>query len=121
MENIAKRAAAMFLSMTSHIPAKFRRLLPVPAAAGLVSFALHLDKHLGALIAEHGTSTYAILFAIVFAETGLLGSHSLALSQPRLGSRHIAANLSVLALDASGARLCHHAVCDPPGGTDRRC
>lgn len=38
-----------------------------------MSFALHLDKHLGALIAQHGTSTYAILFAIVFAETGLVG------------------------------------------------
>ena len=41
--------------------------------AGLVDVALHLDKHLGALIAQHGTSTYAILFAIVFAETGLVG------------------------------------------------
>ena len=40
--------------------------------AGMVSFVLHLDKHLGALIAQHGSTTYAILFAIVFAETGLV-------------------------------------------------
>lgn len=34
-----------------------------------VSFILHLDKHLNAIVAEHGARTYAILFAIVFAET----------------------------------------------------
>ena len=33
---------------------------------------LHLDKHLSAIIAEHGKATYAILFAIVFAETGFV-------------------------------------------------
>ena len=45
--------------------------------AGLVSIALHLDKHLGALIAQHGSTTYAILFAIVFAETGLVSLKAL--------------------------------------------
>ena len=45
--------------------------------AGLVSIALHLDKHLGALIAQHGSTTYAILFAIVFAETGLVSLRNL--------------------------------------------
>ncbi|CAK0786874.1 hypothetical protein CVIRNUC_010088 [Coccomyxa viridis] len=44
-----------------------------PAAArGLTDFLLHLDKHLSAIIAEHGKATYAILFAIVFAETGFV-------------------------------------------------
>lgn len=33
---------------------------------------LHLDKHLAGIIAEHGQATYAILFAIVFCETGLV-------------------------------------------------
>lgn len=33
---------------------------------------MHLDDKLGAIIAEHGTATYAILFAIVFCETGLV-------------------------------------------------
>ena len=37
-----------------------------------LGFVLHLDKHLGALVAEHGARTYAILFAIVFCETGLV-------------------------------------------------
>lgn len=40
--------------------------------AGLVEFILHLDEKLGAIIAQHGTATYAILFAIVFCETGLV-------------------------------------------------
>ena len=35
----------------------------------LVSFVLHLDKHLSSICAQYGTRTYAILFAIVFAET----------------------------------------------------
>lgn len=33
---------------------------------------LHLDVHLGELIARYGAATYAILFGIVFAETGLV-------------------------------------------------
>ncbi len=37
-----------------------------------VDFFLHLDVHLGQLIADYGTSTYAILLAIIFAETGLV-------------------------------------------------
>jgi hypothetical protein len=40
--------------------------------AGLTDFVLHLDKHLSAIIAKHGKATYAILFAIVFAETGFV-------------------------------------------------
>lgn len=37
-----------------------------------VDFILHLDRHLAELTAQYGTTTYAILFAIVFAETGLV-------------------------------------------------
>jgi len=33
---------------------------------------LHLDVHLGQVIADYGTLTYLILFAIVFCETGLV-------------------------------------------------
>lgn len=33
---------------------------------------LHLDKYLGQLVATYGVLTYAILFVIVFAETGLV-------------------------------------------------
>lgn len=38
----------------------------------LVDFILHIDKHLEQITSEYGTLTYIILFAIVFAETGLV-------------------------------------------------
>lgn len=37
-----------------------------------IDFVLHLDQHLGELIAKYGVGTYGILAAIVFAETGLV-------------------------------------------------
>jgi membrane-associated protein len=40
--------------------------------ASLWDLALHLDKHLAAFVAEHGVWVYALLFAIVFVETGLV-------------------------------------------------
>jgi membrane-associated protein len=41
-------------------------------AAALWDFALHLDAHLAAFIAEHGAWVYALLFVIIFCETGLV-------------------------------------------------
>lgn len=38
----------------------------------LIDFILHIDVHLAALMADYGVWTYAILFLIVFAETGLV-------------------------------------------------
>lgn len=38
----------------------------------LLDIILHLDTHLGGLIASHGAWVYAILFGIVFCETGLV-------------------------------------------------
>jgi membrane-associated protein len=35
-------------------------------------FIVHLDKHLAQLVADSGTWIYAILFGIIFAETGLV-------------------------------------------------
>ncbi len=40
--------------------------------AYLIDLFLHLDKHLNELIAQYGTITYAILFIVIFAETGLV-------------------------------------------------
>ncbi|MGE0559894.1 MAG: DedA family protein [Burkholderiales bacterium] len=40
--------------------------------ATLFDIALHLDRHLQALVAAHGAWIYLILFAIVFCETGLV-------------------------------------------------
>jgi len=39
---------------------------------GALDFFLHLDVHLGEIIANYGLATYAILFAIIFAETGFV-------------------------------------------------
>jgi membrane-associated protein len=39
---------------------------------GIISFILHIDTHLTELISAYGALTYAILFAIVFAETGFV-------------------------------------------------
>jgi membrane-associated protein len=38
----------------------------------LIDFILHIDEHLADIIAQYGTWTYAILFAIIFVETGLV-------------------------------------------------
>jgi membrane-associated protein len=38
----------------------------------IVDVVLHLNDHLRELVDQHGTTTYWILFAIVFAETGLV-------------------------------------------------
>src|SRR4030095_17021502 len=37
-----------------------------------VDVVLHLDKHVVELTAQYGTTTYAILAAIIFCETGLV-------------------------------------------------
>jgi len=39
---------------------------------GLVDIVLRLDVHLGALVRDFGPWIYAILFAVIFAETGLV-------------------------------------------------
>ncbi len=40
--------------------------------AQFIDIVLHVDKYLAALLAQYGTWIYAILFAIVFCETGLV-------------------------------------------------
>ena len=40
--------------------------------ATLWDFAVHLDRHLAAFIAQHGPWVYGLLFLIVFCETGLV-------------------------------------------------
>ncbi len=40
--------------------------------AKLVDFVIHIDRHLDAIILEHGAWTYVILFLIIFAETGFV-------------------------------------------------
>jgi len=38
----------------------------------VVDFILHIDKHLAEIISQYGIVTYAILFGIIFIETGLV-------------------------------------------------
>jgi len=38
----------------------------------LIDFILHIDEHLGQMISSYGTLIYAILFVIIFVETGLV-------------------------------------------------
>ncbi|MDP2736998.1 MAG: DedA family protein [bacterium] len=40
--------------------------------ADIFDFIIHIDVHLGEIIAHYGTLSYAILFSIIFAETGLI-------------------------------------------------
>jgi len=44
----------------------------VELLAGLLDIVLRLDVHLGALVHDYGAWVYAILFAVIFAETGLV-------------------------------------------------
>jgi len=39
---------------------------------GVIDFILHIDVHLGEIISNYGGLTYAILFVIIFIETGLV-------------------------------------------------
>lgn len=39
---------------------------------GLIDFILHIDTHLAALVVDYGLWVYAIIFLILFLETGLV-------------------------------------------------
>lgn len=44
----------------------------VELAQHLIDFVLHVDQHLAAIIADYGVWTYALLFLIIFSETGFV-------------------------------------------------
>ncbi len=44
----------------------------IDLAKKLIDFILHIDTHLAEIIRDYGTWTYAVLFLIIFAETGLV-------------------------------------------------
>ena len=48
------------------------RIRPMELLAWAWDLVVHLDAHLAAFVAEHGVWVYALLFAIVFCETGLV-------------------------------------------------
>jgi membrane-associated protein len=39
---------------------------------GMIDWVLHLDTHLAALAASHGTLVYLVLFGVIFIETGVV-------------------------------------------------
>ena len=71
---------------------------------GLVDFVLHVDRHLGLFVAEHGVWVYALLFAIVFVETGLVvmpflpGDSLLFITGALCGSGHMSLPLTLMVL-----------------------
>lgn len=75
----------------------------------LIDFVLHLDTHLTQLIADYGMWIYAILFLIIFCETGLVVTPFLpgdsllfvAGTLAAIGSNHINVHLMVLLLIAA--------------------
>lgn len=51
---------------------KFRTGIELDIVLQFLDMLLHVDKYLGTVIENYGAWVYAILFAIVFAETGLV-------------------------------------------------
>ncbi len=49
-----------------------RIILPMDILLYLVDFVLHVDKHLFSFVQAYGTWVYALLFLIIFVETGLV-------------------------------------------------
>ena len=72
----------------------------------IIDFILHIDVHLTELVAEYGVWVYAILFLIIFCETGLVVTPFLpgdsllfvAGAIASIGSNHINVHLLVLLL-----------------------
>ncbi|CAN5128639.1 DedA family protein [soil metagenome] len=73
----------------------------------LVNLFLHLDKHLGNIIQQFGGFTYVILFAIIFAETGLVilpflpGDSLLFVAGTLAGSGHLSIVITYISLLAA--------------------
>ncbi|MBE3577747.1 MAG: DedA family protein [Limnochordales bacterium] len=44
----------------------------VAVLGNLIDALVHFDKYLGGIVESYGTATYALLFAIIFLETGLV-------------------------------------------------
>src|SRR5256712_6314672 len=51
-----------------------RAILGATGMQTLIDVVLHIDVHLDAAIQQYGTWTYALLFAVIFAETGLVAT-----------------------------------------------
>ncbi len=85
---------------------------------GFIDIFLHLDRHLAEVIAHYGLYTYALLFVIVFCETGLvvtpiLPGDSLLFAAGTfagLGSLHLGLLLGLLSVAAIAGDTLNYAV-----------
>jgi membrane-associated protein len=97
----------------------------------MLDFLLHIDTYLTSLVQEYGKTSYAILFAIIFAETGLVitpflpGDSLLFAAGALAATGALSPTVLVLVLIAAavigdavnysvGRRLAHHFVLDNP-------
>jgi membrane-associated protein len=62
----------------------------------VIDVFLHLDRHLGEFVGQYGAWTYAVLFVIVFCETGLVVTPILPGDSLLFAAGAIAASLGVL-------------------------
>ncbi len=69
---LAAAVAACALGLLVYAPPAVAAEGAGGALASALSFVLHLDKSLAGIIAQYGAATYALLFGIVFCETGLV-------------------------------------------------
>ena len=51
---------------------RFRAITTMEYLAAFIDIVLHLDKHLAVLVQQYGPWIYAILFTIIFSETGFV-------------------------------------------------
>ena len=111
---VATVASALVFLQPANAASAAAPLVPEPTSLAsliksTISFILHLDVHLGEIIVKYGMATYGILFAIVFAETGLvvtplLPGDSLLFATgalAALGKLNIVALLSIYAVAAT--------------------
>jgi len=84
----------------------------------LIDFVLHVDRYLGAFVTEHGGWVYALLFLIVFVETGVVvmpflpGDSLLFVVGALAGSGHMSYPLAcaVLLAAAIGGDQCNYSI-----------
>ena len=70
----------------------------------LIDIFLHLDVHLAEFVGRYGVWVYGLLFAIIFAETGLVVT-------PFLPGDSLLFAVGVICADPDGPGS-HHGVCD---------
>lgn len=69
MADAANREKGRDTGMEGFLTCQNRRM---ELATFLIDFILHIDRHLEAFVTSYGTWVYALLFVVIFVETGLV-------------------------------------------------